>query len=128
MFKKAYQTPGLLSRGRKMVPGTIFTCGNRGSFPAVDGNPLLDVRRKDLYARRIIGAKHHLLEHGVLKMHLMTCLVLCASVRAVPALAMEAEKPAIAVADFTANNASATDAAVLSELVRESVINSGMFT
>lgn len=42
--------------------------------------------------------------------------------------AAHAANPTLAVMDFSANNASAGDAAVLSELVREAVINSGAFT
>ncbi len=45
-----------------------------------------------------------------------------------PLVALAADKPTIAVMDFTANNASSGDASVLSELVREAVINSGEFT
>jgi len=45
----------------------------------------------------------------------------------VPGSALAAN-PTIAVMDFSANNASGGDASVLSELVREAVINSGEFT
>src|SRR5678815_3066136 len=61
----------------------------------------------------------------------------CATMRTTPRflvlallvpLAVQAANPTIAVMDFSSNNTSAGDASVLSELVREAVINSGAFT